>query len=66
MYTMLGRSAGSPEALLKKTGAGNLFDRMDPAEEAFAAAVIFRIATFYIPALEGFFAMKWLQKKGHL
>jgi len=35
-------------------------------EEAFAAAVIFRIATFYIPAAEGFFAMKWLESNGHL
>lgn len=35
-------------------------------EAAFAAAVIFRIATFYIPAGEGFFAMKWLEKNGHL
>ena len=37
-----------------------------PPEEAFAAAVIFRIATFYIPAGEGFFAMRWLEKNGHL
>ncbi len=36
------------------------------ADEAFAAAVVFRIATFYIPAGEGFFAMKWLEKNGHL
>lgn len=36
------------------------------AEEAFTAAVIFRIATFYIPAGEGFFAMRWLEKTGHL
>jgi uncharacterized membrane protein YbhN (UPF0104 family)/tRNA A-37 threonylcarbamoyl transferase component Bud32 len=35
-------------------------------EEAFAVAVIFRIATFYIPAAEGFVAMKWLEKNGHL
>ena len=35
-------------------------------EAAFAAAVIFRIATFYIPAGEGFFAMKWLETNGHL
>lgn len=34
-------------------------------EEAFAAAVIFRIATFYIPAAEGFIAMKWLETHGH-
>ncbi|MEA2001591.1 MAG: lysylphosphatidylglycerol synthase transmembrane domain-containing protein [Actinomycetota bacterium] len=36
------------------------------SEEAFAAAVVFRIATFYIPAGEGFFAMKWLERNGHL
>jgi uncharacterized membrane protein YbhN (UPF0104 family)/tRNA A-37 threonylcarbamoyl transferase component Bud32 len=36
------------------------------ADEAFAAAIVFRIATFYIPAGEGFFAMRWLQKNGYL
>jgi len=36
------------------------------ADEAFAAAVVFRIATFYIPAAEGFFAMKWLETNDHL
>jgi len=36
------------------------------SEVAFAAAVIFRVATFYIPAAEGFAAMKWLESKGHL
>ncbi len=36
------------------------------ADEAFAAAVVFRIATFYIPAGEGFFAMRWLEKNGYL
>ncbi len=35
-------------------------------DEAFAAAVVFRIATFYIPAAEGFFAMKWLEANDHL
>ncbi len=35
-------------------------------EEALATAVIFRIATFYIPAAEGFVAMKWLESNGHL
>ncbi|GMQ94143.1 MAG: lysylphosphatidylglycerol synthase transmembrane domain-containing protein [Acidimicrobiia bacterium] len=35
-------------------------------EQAFAVAVIFRIATFYIPAAEGFVAMKWLEANGHL
>ncbi|MCJ7779581.1 MAG: flippase-like domain-containing protein, partial [Acidimicrobiia bacterium] len=36
------------------------------ADEAFAVAIVFRIATFYIPAGEGFFAMRWLQKNGYL
>lgn len=36
------------------------------ADEAFAAAVVFRIATFYIPAGEGFFAMRWLEANDHL
>jgi uncharacterized membrane protein YbhN (UPF0104 family)/tRNA A-37 threonylcarbamoyl transferase component Bud32 len=42
-----------------------VFAGLDP-EEAFAAAVVFRIATFYIPAGEGFFAMKWLEKADYL
>ena len=36
------------------------------ADEAFAVAVVFRIVTFYIPAGEGFFAMRWLEKNGYL
>ena len=36
------------------------------SDEAFAAAVVFRIATFYIPAGEGFFAMRWLERGGYL
>ena len=37
-----------------------------PSEEALAAAIVFRLATFYIPAGEGFFAMRWLQNGGYL
>ncbi len=33
---------------------------------AFAAAVLYRIVTFYLPAVEGFFAMRWLERNGHL
>ena len=29
--------------------------------EAFAAAAVFRMATFYIPAGEWFFALRWLK-----
>lgn len=38
---------------------------LDP-DGAFAAAVVFRVATFYIPAAEGFFAMKWLERADYL
>jgi uncharacterized membrane protein YbhN (UPF0104 family) len=31
------------------------------SDTAFATAVVFRIATFYIPAGQGYFATKWLQ-----
>ncbi len=42
-----------------------VFAGLDP-EEAFAAAIVFRVATFYIPAAEGFFAMRWLEKADYL
>jgi uncharacterized protein (TIRG00374 family) len=42
-----------------------VFAGLDP-EEAFAAAIVFRIATFYIPAGEGFFAMRWLERADYL
>src|SRR5690606_16664460 len=33
---------------------------------AFAAALSFRFATFYLPPLWGFFVMRWLEKNKHL
>lgn len=33
---------------------------------AFAAAVIYRMATFYIPSGAGFFSMRWLEKNGYV
>jgi uncharacterized protein (TIRG00374 family) len=36
------------------------------ADEAFAAAVVFRLATFYIPAGEGFFGTRWLETGGYI
>jgi len=33
---------------------------------AFAAAVVYRTATFYIPAAAGFFSMRWLEDKGYI
>jgi uncharacterized membrane protein YbhN (UPF0104 family) len=35
-------------------------------EAALAAVLLYRAATFYIPPLWGFFAMRWLQRNGHL
>lgn len=37
-----------------------------PETPAFAAAVIYRILTFYIPSAGGFFSMRWLEKNGYL
>lgn len=36
------------------------------AEISLAAAAIWRVATFYLPAVEGFFAARWLQRNGYL
>ena len=33
---------------------------------AFAAAISWRVTTFYLPAVEGFFAMRWLEKHQYL
>jgi len=37
-----------------------------PETEAFATTVVYRMWTFYIPAVEGFFAMRWLEKRDYL
>jgi uncharacterized protein (TIRG00374 family) len=37
-----------------------------PEAPAFAVTVLFRMFTFYIPAVEGFFAVRWLEKGGYL
>jgi uncharacterized membrane protein YbhN (UPF0104 family) len=36
------------------------------SDTAFAVAVVFRVATFYIPAGEGYFATKWMQDNGYI
>jgi uncharacterized membrane protein YbhN (UPF0104 family) len=36
------------------------------SDTAFAAAVVFRIATFYIPAVEGYFATNWLKEREYI
>lgn len=33
---------------------------------AFAAAVVYRVVTFYIPSAFGYFSMKWLEKNGYI
>jgi len=33
---------------------------------AFAATVVYRMWTFYVPAIEGLFAMRWLEKRDYL
>jgi uncharacterized membrane protein YbhN (UPF0104 family) len=35
-------------------------------EAALAAVVLYRISTFYLPPVWGFFAMRWLQRNAHL
>ncbi len=37
-----------------------------PDELALATAVLYRVATFYLPPLWGFFAMRWLQRQSLL
>jgi uncharacterized protein (TIRG00374 family) len=37
-----------------------------PPAEAMGAAVIWRLASFYVPAVEGLFASKYLQRRGYL
>jgi uncharacterized membrane protein YbhN (UPF0104 family) len=37
-----------------------------PEAEAFAGAVVFRVATFYLPAVAGFPAMRWLERRDYL
>lgn len=37
-----------------------------PEEAALAAVVLYRVATFYLPPVWGFVAMRWLQRNGHL
>lgn len=37
-----------------------------PEDGAFTAAVVFRVCTFYIPAVAGFFATRWLENRDYL
>jgi uncharacterized protein (TIRG00374 family) len=37
-----------------------------PSEVALAAAVLYRISSFYLPPLGGFFCLRWLQRNNFL
>lgn len=37
-----------------------------PEAPAFAATVVYRVCSFYLPAVEGFFAMRWLERRDYL
>lgn len=37
-----------------------------PQEAAFAAVIMYRLATFYTPPIWGFFALNWLERKRYL
>jgi uncharacterized membrane protein YbhN (UPF0104 family) len=37
-----------------------------PQEPAFAAVMLYRLATFYLPPIWGFFALRWLERGKHL
>ena len=37
-----------------------------PEEAAFAAVLAYRLATFYLPPLWGYVAMRWLERNDHL
>ncbi|GAA3689844.1 hypothetical protein GCM10022399_01910 [Terrabacter ginsenosidimutans] len=53
---------GVSEALM----AGLLVPLGVTSEVAVAATVIWRVSTFYLPATEGFFASRWLERHGYL
>ena len=37
-----------------------------PEEKALAAVLLYRLASFYLPPVWGYFAMRWLERRGHL
>jgi uncharacterized membrane protein YbhN (UPF0104 family) len=37
-----------------------------PEESASAATIVYRLWTFYVPAIEGFYAMRWLERHDYL
>lgn len=37
-----------------------------PESAAFASVIAYRVGTFYLPPIWGFFALRWLERNGHL
>ena len=37
-----------------------------PQEAAFAAVILYRLATFYLPPIWGFFSLRWLERNSYL
>jgi uncharacterized protein (TIRG00374 family) len=37
-----------------------------PQETAFAAVILYRLATFYLPPIWGFFSLRWLERNSYL
>jgi glycosyltransferase 2 family protein len=37
-----------------------------PEETAFAAVLLYRLSTFYLPPVWGYFALRWLERNKHL
>jgi uncharacterized membrane protein YbhN (UPF0104 family) len=37
-----------------------------PQEAAFAAVTFYRLATFYLPPIWGFFSLRWLERNRYL
>ncbi|MCL2393396.1 MAG: flippase-like domain-containing protein [Acidimicrobiaceae bacterium] len=51
------------------TEGGLIFGLMHagvPEQTAFAATIMYRLATFYLPPIWGYFAMRWLRRTNHL
>ena len=53
---------GAAEAVLT---AGLIAVGVDEAT-TFAAAVIYRVVTFYLPSVAGWFAVRWEEQRGYL
>ncbi len=50
-----------PRAAHLRAGAGRL-----PDEVAFGAVLMYRLSTFYLPPIWGYFSLRWLERNNHL